>query len=181
MSTKGPPRGRAFIALWPPTAVAEQVARCAAAAASGSGRLVHAADLHLTLAFLGELAPAETSAAAEALRQTAGAAFELSLDRLGYFRRARVLWIGPDHTPQALLDLHALLWMRLESLGFEQERRPFRPHVTVARGTKGARSSALDQSIVWQADTLVLATSKPGSTQSPRYRKLAATTLGPAD
>jgi 2'-5' RNA ligase len=48
------------------------------------------------------------------------------------FRRARVVWMGIDHEARLEL-LHHDIELACESLGFDVEGRPFRPHLTLAR------------------------------------------------
>jgi 2'-5' RNA ligase len=99
---------------------------------------VNAASIHLTLAFLGEL---DDIRLAEAIRVTEVAAqqarsFSYRLSRIGVFgsvHRPRVIWMGIDESSGALLYLHRILNRELERSGFEVDRRPFSPHLTLAR------------------------------------------------
>lgn len=93
---------------------------------------------HVTLKFLGSTDPAQLGyvvAAGEAVAAGRGAA-SLTLRDLGVFpsaRRARVLWVGFED-PQGLLACLARdLDDRLAGLGFEPEKRPYSPHLTIAR------------------------------------------------
>jgi 2'-5' RNA ligase len=103
-------------------------------------RVVGPEQVHLTLAFLGHRSPDDipplsaivatfAGRPAPALR-TAGA---LWLSR----RRPHVLTVAIDDLSGALAALHDDVWSQLEGLGFERERRPFRPHLTVARVRHG--------------------------------------------
>lgn len=106
------------------------VARRAPAAAR-----VHAADAHLTLAFLGDLAEDRVEAACEAARGLGVPPFDLALGPLGAFggRAPRVLWWGLEEVPDALADLARALSGALRAVGFAPDDRPFAPHVTLAR------------------------------------------------
>jgi 2'-5' RNA ligase len=103
-------------------------------------RVVDAEQVHLTLAFLGHRSPDEIGPlsdlvedfegrAAPALRT--GGALWLSP------RRPHVLAIEVHDDTEALDALHGVLWDELELMGFERERRRFRPHLTVARVRHG--------------------------------------------
>lgn len=95
-------------------------------------------NLHLTLAFLGSRPVDDIPSLVEALASAAAAAtpFSLRLDGGGTFpphRPARVAWVGLTAPPE-LMALHAGVADALEALGgWERDRRPFHPHVTVAR------------------------------------------------
>jgi 2'-5' RNA ligase len=103
-------------------------------------RVVDPAQLHLTLAFLGhrsldEIEPLGAVVAGFAGRpapvlRTAGALW-LSP------RRPHVLTVAIEDVGSALAELHDAVWSPLEELGHERERRPFRPHLTVARVRHG--------------------------------------------
>jgi 2'-5' RNA ligase len=182
--------GRVFIALWPPETVAARITRDTLASVRASGgRPVRALDLHLTLAFLGRLTASQLDAAAAALGATDHAAFQLSLDRLGFFRRAQVLWLAPSQPPAALADVHSALWAELAAAGFTPERRAFKAHLTLARRGRPVRPRTLASPIDWQVDSLVLATSGSGGRgnlpddasgeQPARYRRLGIKALAP--
>ena len=102
-------------------------------------------NLHLTLKFLGETPEPEISGLRGALAAVCGRhrAFDLDLRGAGAFpsaRRARVLWVGVGEGSERLRTLAGDFEDALESLGFEREKRPFHPHVTVGRaGESDAR------------------------------------------
>lgn len=95
-------------------------------------------SLHLTLAFLGELDDERLDAATQAAIAAASTAppFTLMVAGLGIFgppSAPRVLWCGVGGDVPTLLRLQAALADRLEAAGFPRERRPFAPHLTLAR------------------------------------------------
>jgi 2'-5' RNA ligase len=100
--------------------------------APGRARVVPAADLHLTLVFLGavgeDLVP-RLNAAAARLR---GAPCTVTLDRLERWRGGLLCATGP--APAPLQVLHARLVALARELGLAVESRPLRAHVTLARG-----------------------------------------------
>ncbi|MFN2251039.1 MAG: RNA 2',3'-cyclic phosphodiesterase [Anaerolineae bacterium] len=101
------------------------------------GRVVPPANWHFTLRFLGDVAPAEYEALRASLaRLRLGDAFDLAMSGLGAFPRpdrARVLWIGTSTGARELSELARLVESAVVELGFEQDRRPFRPHLTLSR------------------------------------------------
>jgi 2'-5' RNA ligase len=101
-------------------------------------RWVEPANLHLTLAFLGELDDERLAAATDAAEAAAaqGQPFRLATAGLGYFgapHAPRVIWAGIGGESARLAQLHAALAEALDQRGFPREERPFAPHVTLAR------------------------------------------------
>jgi 2'-5' RNA ligase len=107
-------------------------------------RWVDAAGIHLTLAFLGEIDDDRLALAMEATRAATHdfPAFEYRLTTPGIFgtpQQPRVIWMGIEDRPLAQLHgsplqrLHHTLNRELERRGFETEKRPFSPHLTLAR------------------------------------------------
>lgn len=103
-------------------------------------RWVQRERLHLTLKFLGSTPLARIEAIDAALQETAAqtAPLGLRLQGWGLFggRRPRVVWAGLAGLPgeiERLADCAARLDERLTRRDFAPERRPFRPHLTIAR------------------------------------------------
>ena len=93
--------------------------------------------LHLTLKFLGEQTPDRLEAISSAVSGVAARhrTLAMSLGGIGAFpnfRRARIVWMGVEQEPRLEL-LHHDIEVAYETLGFELEGRPFRPHLTLAR------------------------------------------------
>jgi len=136
------------------------------------GRPTHPADLHVTLAFLGEV-EAERRACCEAAAQGIRAApFHLRLTRVGHWPRPRILWCGPEVEPAPLLPLVGALTEALRPCGLRGERRPYATHVTLARKVASfdARAATADWHLDWRISGFVLAASREGP--PPRYQVL---------
>ena len=98
------------------------------------GRPVVTDNLHITLAFLGMVTDQQAAMVVAAAGQLAPPpAFSVNLDTLGYWKRSKVIWVAPDKPPQALLALAQQLKALALDCGLEQESRPYRPHVTLAK------------------------------------------------
>jgi len=120
------------------------------------------AQAHLTLVFLGDLdEPALRDVRHRAREVAARAApFAANLGGLGAFPqagRARLAWVGWQGGADAVTRLQADL---ARALGHPAERRPFAPHVTLARAREPldlrswlARAPAWS-SPTWRADAL---------------------------
>ncbi len=107
-------------------------------------RWIPAMSIHMTLRFLGEISEEEAAVAASALDEVCGLGSPgvFSLASLGVFPKARnpgVLWAGPDHPPEGLLNLVKSLAGGLKTRGFPDEECLFRPHLTLARRRRSAQ------------------------------------------
>jgi 2'-5' RNA ligase len=102
--------------------------------ALGRGSLTRPENLHLTLAFLGEVPSSRAEDAAAALVRAGGGPFALSFGHPGLFhaRDGDIVWAAPCPCP-ALSALQGRLCRELSAEGFFLEERPFSPHVTLAR------------------------------------------------
>ncbi|AHG19409.1 2'-5' RNA ligase [Chania multitudinisentens RB-25] len=125
---------RLFFALPLPAALQQQVIHWRANAFQPEdGRPVAAANLHLTLAFLGDVSTQKELALktlAGRIRQTG---FNLCLDDLGHWPRPGVVWLGSKRAPRALLQLAELLRSQAARSGCYQSPLPFYPHITLLR------------------------------------------------
>jgi 2'-5' RNA ligase len=107
-------------------------------------RWVPAANLHITLWFLGEVNESRAESTLGALsRPLDEIAFDLEISGLGAFPPSgppRVLWLGVSAGGDSLVRVHAELTTRLEPIGYQAERRAYSAHLTIARVKNVARS-----------------------------------------
>jgi len=92
-------------------------------------------NLHLTLRFIGEVAPDQAEEIDLALASLRGRGFTLTFTGVGTFAKAgreTQLWVGVERNP-ALDHLQAKIEIALQRAGLPPERRRFMPHVTLAR------------------------------------------------
>lgn len=155
---------RVFFALWPPAAAAARLhAAAVAAQCDCGGRAMRGEDLHITLAFLGKVS-ADRLAQAEAVADTIAApAFDVALDRLGWWKHNRILWAGCSNAVAGLTELAAVLGAGLRAAGFVLDERPFAVHATLLRNARcAAPAQLLVPPVAWHAGDFVLAESMPG-------------------
>lgn len=96
---------------------------------------IDAAQLHLTLRFIGDADDTLLGRIREELADIAAAPFSLILRGVGRFppkRDPRVLWVGIERS-EHLFCLYRLVEAALERSGLEPEPRDFIPHITLAR------------------------------------------------
>lgn len=138
------PRARLFVALDLPERVrAGIVAWGREALADPALRPVKPESLHVTLAFLGWLPEKEIRRLAEIVAGSGGAAPSIELgDPVPRPERGRPRLFALPATSPGTIALQAGLQERLvEARLYEPEKRPFWPHVTVARVRREERGS----------------------------------------
>lgn len=120
-----------------------------------AARWVPKGNIHLTLKFLGDVPADRLPHIYQAVSQAAArsAPFHLEVANVGCFpdaRRPRIVWAGVEGDLPALLRLYEALEKALEALKYPREKRPFTPHLTIARVKQQAAPrevAALGQSI----------------------------------
>ncbi len=90
-------------------------------------------NLHLTLAFLGEVSADKQRALAALAGRIRQPGFTLTLDDAGQWLRSRVVWLGTRRPPRGLLQLANMLRAQAARSGCYQSPRPFHPHITLLR------------------------------------------------
>lgn len=115
--------------------------------AKGPVRWVPMEQVHLTLAFLGEVPTERLDALAERLREAAGsvAPFTVSYHGVGAFPdrgRPRVVWLGVEQGAEPLGQLASAAREASRATGLEIDPKPFRPHLTLGRVRERTGASA---------------------------------------
>lgn len=139
---------RTFIAVFPPLEIREEALAKARRLFVGERvRWARPENVHLTLKFLGDVREEGLDDLCAALEEVCRrqAAFDADLAGFGAFpsaQRAQILWVGIGAGSSELRSLAANLDTALAPLGFEREKRPYIPHLTLARTrSKAARAS----------------------------------------
>lgn len=107
---------------------------------------------HFTIVFLGNRTIEQVEQIKAALGDLTGkvAPFRAEVAGLGVFpneRNPRVLWLGVRDGAEPFSRLYDDIVKRLQPVGFEPEKRPFHPHLTLAR-IKSFRGTAEMISVV---------------------------------
>ena len=142
---------RTFIAAWPDEATRTRIGRLIEQLDARSPvRAMQARNLHLTLAFIGELDAARAAEVAQASRTLQPQQFEWSIDQMGWFPRSRVAWLG-GRVDEPLTTAAASARAALDELAIGYDRKPFVPHVTVLRNVRAFdRAGPLTESLAWR-------------------------------
>jgi len=98
-------------------------------------RWVRPENLHITLAFLGEVSEPALEDAHSALSAVQADAFRLTLRGAGQFGegKPRAVWVGVEPSIP-LISLQEKVETSLRRAGLSLKARKFHPHVTLARG-----------------------------------------------
>lgn len=141
---------RLFVAVDPGEAIARELAKALERVRplAPDAKWVAAQAAHVTLAFLGWVPDERASEIAEALEAAVERHGPLALrfggaGTFGAKRRPRVLWIGISGALAELGALRLDVETALVSFGYEPERRPFSPHLTLARARDPRGDAAL--------------------------------------
>jgi 2'-5' RNA ligase len=110
---------------------------------------VHKEDYHITLAFLGDASVEQLQSVCQAMEQITKhhSPFSLSLATIGTFGNLdapRILWQGVEKE-EKLTALQRDVYAACVDIGFSLDRRPFKPHITVARKWQGEDEFRLDE------------------------------------
>ena len=131
---------RAFVAIELPEAIREgmgvlndRLRRCGVRAS-----WTRRDRMHLTLRFLGDISDEAAGRVGEHLLKGAAGldAFRLHVSGVGAFpnlRRPSVVWAGIGPLEGGLKGAHAVAEEAAEAIGLRPDRKPFHPHVTLAR------------------------------------------------
>ncbi|OHC66654.1 MAG: 2'-5' RNA ligase [Rhodocyclales bacterium RIFCSPLOWO2_02_FULL_63_24] len=174
---------RVFFALWPDDEAVGHLSALAHHLATGGGRLMRPASLHLTLAFVGSVTPSQVDQLEAIAAGVRAEAFDLSLDRLGFWPQRGILWAGCRQTPAPLRSLAGLLAGELRAAGFAVEQRSgsaLAPHVTLARRVRCTSMPRLETPIGWRVGEFALVETHLHPSAAS-YQTLASFPLDAAD
>ncbi|ARK31773.1 RNA 2',3'-cyclic phosphodiesterase [Halalkalibacter krulwichiae] len=169
-----------FLAIPLPDLLKKQVMSSVQSEVLSFKRWVHWADLHLTLVFLGACTEEQLDFLQHNCKNLLSNwnRFTLELSSLGTFgkeREPRIFWVGVKE--QALLhSLRKDVYNLCLEAGFSLEKRPFSPHITVARkwiGDHAYHSKIVDETLIgekWQVDKVILY--KSVLTEEPKYKEV---------
>ncbi|EIZ6348763.1 RNA 2',3'-cyclic phosphodiesterase [Escherichia coli] len=130
---------RLFFAIDLPAEIREQIIHWRATHfPPEAGRPVAADNLHLTLAFLGEVSAEKEKALSLLAGRIRQPGFTLTLDDAGQWLRSRVVWLGMRQPPRGLIQLANMLRSQAARSGCFQSNRPFHPHITLLRDASEA-------------------------------------------
>jgi len=99
---------------------------------STRGNFTAPENLHLTLAFIGEVSPNKVEKIEAILETVTFEPFEAAINRLGSFSRG-TLWYAGLREDRTLMMLQREITHKLALCGFEMDGRKYSPHITLGR------------------------------------------------
>ena len=120
-----------------------------------SGKKTPPENLHMTLFFLGNQAKKNLPALKRFLDRISFNPFEVKLDKIGYFPKIGLSWIGPEHTPASLGRLYDYTRQFVVPVFVKANKEIFRPHVTLARHSLKPEIKTI-LPVVWTVNRFVL-------------------------
>lgn len=159
MNSKGK-RKRLFLALWPDEVTRKRLSllqrKLARHRRLTTASAVAAEKFHITLHFLGAVEEEVQAQLVQALDKVTGRTFTLEINRWGYLPRPRVLFLGTQDIPDALMDLVNDTGACITECIEDYRSKQFLPHLTLFR--KAHHPKQLDEfdTIKWKVDRVVL-------------------------
>lgn len=151
-----PKTARVFFALWPETELAHRMWREGQELQRRlGGRPTSEASVHMTLLFLGDVVEEHFQRLAESA-SVLFTPFAMTIDTAGCWSHNGVAWLAPSITPPELSQLVSALTQAIGIAGFDVERRPFAPHITVVRKVKCATLDRAVPKLEWRVAEYVL-------------------------
>jgi RNA 2',3'-cyclic 3'-phosphodiesterase len=154
---------RLFFALWPGEGVRAQLARWSRELhAVCGGRQTRTENLHLTLAFLGNVNDARVADVDRAAGEVVLRAGVLVLDQPGYWKRNRIAWAGASAAAPELEDMVRELRGALARSRVDFDTKPFATHVTLLREAREPQAMPALAPVAWALDGYALVRSPDG-------------------
>ncbi|MCL2143674.1 MAG: RNA 2',3'-cyclic phosphodiesterase [Methanomassiliicoccaceae archaeon] len=104
---------------------------------SERGRFTSSGNIHLTLVFIGECDEKQTDTVKSVMDSVRFGQFEITVDRIGRFRRGSgdIWWAGVRDNAQ-LSNVQNYITKKLTALGFDIDGRDYTPHITLGRDVR---------------------------------------------
>jgi len=124
------------------------------------GRITKRASIHMTLVFLGDVAPSRVQELHTIAQRTEMREFSLHVAGAGCWTHNHIGWLAPAVSPAPLAQLVTDLRRSLVDADFAIERRPFAPHVTVLRKAQCRHTEVKIGTVEWRVQDFVLVQSQ---------------------
>jgi 2'-5' RNA ligase len=107
-------------------------------------RWVRPEGIHLTVVFMGNIKPGDLEAMGNEIGKVCSdfSPFQIALKGIGCFpnsRNPRVVWLGLAGDVERMSRFRDRLQEQLLPFGIQEEKRPFKPHLTLGRFKKALR------------------------------------------
>jgi 2'-5' RNA ligase len=140
---------RSFLAFELPSEIKEVLTRVYGEVTRSSldVRWVRTEGIHLTVVFMGDIEESDISPMGEQIGGVCSryGPFTISLKSMGCFpnnRNPRVLWVGLEGDLERMSRFRDEIQRKLVPFGIREEKRDFRPHLTLGRFKKPGKKAA---------------------------------------
>lgn len=106
-------------------------------------RLVPKANLHMTLAFLGEISPHQLSQLSQQVSLIKKQAFKVTLNELIYWEKPKIFCLKGMANDANLLQLANDTQLMAKNLNLHQSEYTYTPHITLCRKAKSAMKALI--------------------------------------
>ncbi|MFA6053376.1 MAG: RNA 2',3'-cyclic phosphodiesterase [Methylobacter sp.] len=145
-----------FFALWPDDQTRQELVQLSQAIQAAGIKPVHPQNLHVTLVFLGNVDLAAELLVKQGVEAISAEPFVLMFDQISYWSRPKILCLTCQQPAKAsVTTLVAALDAAVSSCGIQTDKRPYLPHITLARHA-GHLPDITIKPIVWRAESFCL-------------------------
>jgi RNA 2',3'-cyclic 3'-phosphodiesterase len=145
---------RLFFALWPDDRTRKSC-HDVARQLGGHGRVVMAANLHVTLVFLGATDRRQQALLSQAAARLSIAPMILRFDRLSYWKKPAIACLTASQCDQGVYSVVGALSNAAVDIGMTVDARPYMPHVTLLRKARSIPQLSFE-AVVWRSDEISL-------------------------
>ncbi len=150
---------RLFLAFWPNESQLEKLHEIQCDYA-GWGKEVHPENFHVTLLFLGNIPHHVTDCLIQNVQDIPVQPFRMRLDRLGYFDKTKIFWVGPTDTPRELESLYRSVRNCAQHCGISKLSKRYVPHVSLLRNCEVPITNPNFSPIDWEVEEFHLVESR---------------------
>ena len=123
---------RMFLAMWPNDEQVEKLHELQSGYLHW-GKEVPPENFHITLLFLGDISYDVADCMTESVQDLMVQPFSVHLDRLGYFEKNQIFWVGPSTVPSELESLFKSVRNSALQCGISKISKRYTPHVSLLR------------------------------------------------
>jgi 2'-5' RNA ligase len=171
-----------FFALWPDDETRQELEQLSLAIQAAGFKPVQPQNLHVTLVFLGNVDSSAELLVKQSVAGISAEPFELTFDQLSYWSGPQILCLTCQQPAKAdcmdaggrathgavaeSMTLATALDAAVASCGIQTDKRPYLPHITLARHAKYLPDIKI-KPVVWRAESfcLVESCSEPDGVQ----------------
>lgn len=152
---------RSFLAFELPNAIKGEISRVSKDLRQSriNAKWVKIENIHLTVIFMGNISLNDMDSIKGEVNKSCmeSGTFDVSLKGMGCFpgpKNPRVLWLGLDGDFEKMTIFRDKLQKSLLKFGIKQEKRPFRPHLTLGRFRKKVSDRSVLQDCIYSYNDL---------------------------